>query len=318
MMNPMINLHRRSVTLLCVLWAGLGLAMGLAAGAAQAAAAPLTVAQVLAEAPAGDWRSPAPGQTLVMSLPDGRQVIIELATRFAPRHTAQIAQLAHAGWYDGLAIARVNDNYVTQWGDADATRAMPEGQPRTQPAEFFLPALPVGSHWFELPDRDVFARHTGLVDGWPVARNAAAGPVWLAHCYGMVGAGRDNTADSGSVTELYAVIGHSPRQLDRNVTLVGRALQGMEHLAALPRGTAAMGFYATPAERTLLLTVRLLADLPAEQRPDLQVLRTDSPSYARWLAAKRNRHEDWFVEPGGHIDLCNALPPVRLRPAALP
>jgi hypothetical protein len=35
-------------------------------------------------------------------------------------------------------------------------------------------------------------------------------------------------------------------------------------------GSAAMGFYATAAERTPLLTVRLLADLPAQQRPDLQ------------------------------------------------
>ena len=311
MMNAMINLSRRSVTVLCGLLASLSLVPGTAHTAAA-----LTVAQALADAPAADWRSPAPEQTVVMTLPGGRQVLIELAPGFAPRHTRQIAQLVHAGWYDGLAIARVNDNYVTQWGDADATRALPEGQARTQPAEFFLPALPAGAHWLELPGPDSFARHTGLVDGWPAARNRPGGPVWLAHCYGMVGAGRDNAADSG--TELYAVIGHSPRQLDRNVTLVGRVLQGIEHLAALPRGTAAMGFYATPAERTPLLTVRLLADLPAQQRPDLQVLRTDSPGYARWLAAKRERREDWFVEPGGHIDLCNALPPVRQRPAVLP
>ena len=313
MMNAMINLSRRSVTVLCGLLASLSLVPGTAHTAAA-----LTVAQALADAPAADWRSPAPEQTVVMTLPGGRQVLIELAPGFAPRHTRQIAQLVHAGWYDGLAIARVNDNYVTQWGDADATRALPEGQARTQPAEFLLPALPGGAHWLELPGPDSFARHTGLVDGWPAARNRPGGPVWLAHCYGMVGAGRDNAADSGSVTELYAVIGHSPRQLDRNVTLVGRVLQGIEHLAALPRGTAAMGFYATPAERTPLLTVRLLADLPAQQRPDLQVLRTDSPGYARWLAAKRERREDWFVEPGGHIDLCNALPPVRQRPAVLP
>ena len=98
----MINLSRRSVTVLCGLLASLSLVPGTAHTAAA-----LTVAQALADAPAADWRSPAPEQTVVMTLPGGRQVLIELAPGFAPRHTRQIAQLVHAGWYDGLAIARV-------------------------------------------------------------------------------------------------------------------------------------------------------------------------------------------------------------------
>jgi peptidylprolyl isomerase len=87
----------------------------------------------------------------------------------------------------------------------------------------------------------------------------------------------------------------------------------MEYLAALPRGDDAMGFYATPAQRVPILSARLLSQLPDAGRPVVQVLRTDSSSYARWLEARRNRTDSWFVRPAGAIDLCNAMPPVRLR-----
>jgi peptidylprolyl isomerase len=63
-----------------------------------------------------------------------------------------------------------------------------------------------------------------------------------------VGAGRDDPPESDG-TELYAVIGHAPRQLDRNVALVGRVLQGIELLSSLPRGSGEMGFYV-PSEAT--------------------------------------------------------------------
>ena len=63
----------------------------------------------------------------------------------------------------------------------------------------------------------MYADEVGFSDGFPVARDPRNGKMWLAHRYGMVGAGRDNAPDSGGGTELYAVIGHAPRQLDRNV-----------------------------------------------------------------------------------------------------
>lgn len=283
--------------------------LSLALARMAAAASP---AEILAAAPAAHWRTADPQHTYVMQLPQQRVVIIELAPQFAPRHAAQIAALVKAGWYDGLAIVRVNDNYVTQWGDAEGTKPLPAGLSRTLPPEFELPRLPPGVAFTPLAGRDAYASQVGFADTWPVGREGEQGPAWLAHCYGMVGAGRDAAPDSGGAGELYAVIGHSPRHLDRNITVVGRVLLGIEHLAALPRGEDAMGFYATPAQRTPIRAARLLADLPAEVRPVVQVLRTDSDSYARWLEARRNRTDAWFVRPAGAIDLCNAMPPVRL------
>src|SRR4029077_19586463 len=97
--------------------------------------------------------------------------------------------------------------------------------------------------------------------GFPAARDPASGRAWLAHCYGMVGAGRENDADSGGGPELYAVIGHAPRHLDRNVTLLGRVVLGIERLSVLPRGTAAMGFYEKPEERVPIRSLKVAADL---------------------------------------------------------
>ncbi|MFO1425947.1 MAG: hypothetical protein U1F11_03040 [Steroidobacteraceae bacterium] len=41
------------------------------------------------------------------------------------------------------------------------------------------------------------------------------------------------------------------------------------------------------------------------------MLRTDSATFARWVEARRNRRDAWYVQPAGHVDICNALPPVR-------
>src|SRR5205823_2247081 len=110
----------------------------------------------------------------------------------------------------------------------------------------------------------------------PVARDPKSGRAWLAHCYAMVGAGRGDTADSGSGAELYVVIGHSPRHLDRNVTLLGRVVEGMELLSTLPRGTGPLGFYEDPKQYVFIPKVRLAADVPAAERTALELLRTDT------------------------------------------
>ena len=277
-------------------------------------AVPPTVAQVLERSPANDWRALDPQNTLVMNLAAG-QVLIELAPRFAPRHVANIRTLAREGYWDGLAILRVQDNYVTQWGDPDAevpAKAKPLGTASARlPAEFSIPlkGLPLQP----LPDPDGWAQVTGFVDGFPVAANPKTGQAWLAHCYGMIGAGRDMARDSSNGAELYAVIGQSPRGLDLNITVVGRVLQGMSWLAALPRGTAEMGFYADAAQRTGIQRVRLLADVPEAERPALEVLRTDSTTWPALLQARRVRQEGWFVHSPRHINLCNATVPTRPR-----
>ncbi len=269
-----------------------------------------SVAEIAAAAPASDWRAIDPQNTVYLDLPKGR-VIIELAPAFAPNHVANIKALARARYFDGGYVVRVQDNYVVQWSQPDAKRVLGAGK-ATLKAEFDRPIAPELA-FTAMPDADTYAAQTGFSDGFPAARDPAQGRAWLAHCYGMVGAGRDNDADSGGGAELYAVIGNAPRTLDRNVTLVGRVVQGIELMSAMPRGTGDLGFYEHPEERIAIKAITVAADLPPAQRVDLETLRTDSASFERLVEARRNRHDDWYKHASGHVDVCNVKVPVRLR-----
>lgn len=210
---------------------------------AESAHRPTTTADVISASTAADWRPLDPQNTLYMDLPAGR-VIIEINTVFAPHHAANIIALAREGYYNGTAIVRSQDNYVVQWADPDGKRPIKNAQ-KTVAAEFERSAR--GVPFTPLVDPDSYAPEVGFTDGFPMARDPKFGRAWLVHCYGMVGAGRDMDVDSGGGTELYVVTGQAPRHLDRNVTLVGRVVQGMELLSALPRGTGALGFYEARA-----------------------------------------------------------------------
>lgn len=269
-------------------------------------AAHKTMTEVLEAAKPSDWRALNPQNTLYIELENGR-VIMELAPQFAPRHAENIRTMVRGRYFDGMGINRVQDNFVVQWGDPEKPLGAAQ---RTLPAEFTRSA--VGLPFTVLPDADGFAPQVGFVEGFPAARESATGAAWPVHCYGVVGAGRDNAADSGGGTELYVVIGHAPRQLDRNITVVGRIVQGMELLSALPRGPAPMGFHEKDAPRARIKNARLAADLPAAQRVPVEVLRTDTATFTDLIEARRNRRDEWYKVPAGHIDICNVPLPVRL------
>ena len=160
---------------------------------------------------------------------------------------------------------------------------------------------------------DPYAPGAGFADGWPVAYSAKAGWANLAHCYGSVGVGRDLSPDTGTGGELYAVIGHAPRQLDRNIAVVGRVIDGIDKLSSLPRGTEALGFYKDKAQYVPIARVRLASDMPAAERPAFEYLDTSSASFADYLRVRANRHDDFYIRPAGGVDLCNVQVPVRKK-----
>lgn len=274
--------------------------------------APLTLDDILAGSQPQEWEPLDPDNTLYLELPGGR-VVIKLAPDFAPRHIANIKALTRERYYDGLAIVRAQDNYVVQLNDPDAED---EGKrrpilhaARTLPAEFSVAAA--GIPFQPLPDPDVYAPQTGFSRGFAAARDPQQDQAWLTHCYAAVGVGRNLDADSGGGPELYVVIGSAPRHLDRNVTLVGRVVQGIELLSTLPRGTGPYGMYADPAQRVPVRALRLAADLPAAERTALETLRTDSASFVRLIEARRHPPGDWFAYRAGRADVCNIPIPVR-------
>ena len=281
--------------------------IALASVAAAPPAKPPTLADIVNAAKADEWQRVDPQNLVLIDLADGSRVAIALAPALTPLHVANIRGLIRAHWFDGGSIYRVQDNYVVQWGQGDDDRKAPKGLEGPLPAEYDRPSAGLAVR--PLPYRDTFAPKVGYSGAFPVAVDK--GRAWMTHCYGIVGVARGLAPDTGNGGELYAVLGQSPRQLDRNIALVGRVLDGFEHMTALPRGTGALGFYEKPEQRVAIKRVTLAADLPAEGRPAYEWLRPESASFASWLHLKANRHDDFYQLPAGAIDLCNALPPVR-------
>lgn len=268
---------------------------------------PKTPSDIVAAAPKSDWSEIPASDLLVVDLKNGRRVVIQLAPDFAPVHVANIRALARGGWWTGSAIYRVQDNYVAQWGNNDGERKMPSGVALKPPAEYARRVAGLSITPVSL--RDAYAPRTGIARGWPMAWDPKTGTANLTHCYGMVGVGRDLSPDTGTGGELYAVIGHAPRHLDRNIALVGRVVSGIDAMSALPRGTEALGFYKERSSDVPLASARLASDMAVQERPRFEVLM--GRSLSAYIHARANRKDDFFIRPAGGVDICNVNVPVR-------
>ena len=305
---------------------------------------------IINAAPQSDWTVIAPEDLLVMTLaPDDegkeRTVILQLMPApFSQGWVENIRTLARAEWYDGTSINRVQDNYVVQWGDPNydnpesggEAKPLPDGLKVMEESEYTVKdLLPLQDAYLKTLRRHEAANadrgedeeilfplqesYPGLpfhFKGWPSmlgGDRSVTDQAWPVHCYGMVGVGRNYSPDAGSGAELYTVIGHAPRHLDRNIALVGRIIAGMEHLSSLPRGTGALGFYSKEEadKRTPILSIRVASDLPEAQQPQFEYLSTETETFTRYADARANRRDPFFIVPAGGADICNIPVPVR-------
>ena len=268
-----------------------------------------TPSDIVAQSPQSAWKTIPPDDMLVIDLANGGRVVVQLAPAFAPVHVANIKALARAGYWNGATVYRLQDNYVAQWGLNESDKPWPAGVNPKPPAEYSRPLK--GLRITPLGSPDAYAPGAGFADGWPVAFSPKAGWATLTHCYASVGVGRDLAPDHGTGGELYAVIGHGPRQLDRNIALVGRVIEGIDRLSSLPRGTEALGFYREKAQYVPIASIRLASDMPVTGRPAYEVMDTRSATFARYLKLRANRHDTFYEVPAGGVDLCNVQVPVR-------
>lgn len=281
-----------------------------------------SAADVLKEAPADAWRSIDQRNLVYITLKNGNLVVIELAEDFAPRHAEQIRLLAAGRFFDGLSVYRVQDNFVAQFGDADGDnpakrRKLPRHAAAKLAPEFARPLA--GLNFVPLEDKEpaALSDQIGYAGSFPVA--VKDGEAWIPHCYGMVGAARNNEPDSSTASELYVVIGQPARNLDRQITVVGRVVAGIEHLAALPRGNPNnLGFYDKAAQRVPILSLRLGSELPKSQQTDYQTLRTDSRSFKDLEASRKRMDGEWYArETPDYQGVCDLRASVRVNPASL-
>ncbi len=131
---------------------------------------------------------------------------------------------------------------------------------------------------------------------------------------------RDNDPDSGA-TEFYIVLG-AQRYLDRNLTVFGRVIDGMEHVQSLKRGDRAIesGVIQAPELGDTIIRIRKASDIAPAERPAYEVMAMPSPDFEAAKRAKRVREEDFFYrKPPEILDICTFEVPVRqLAPDGIP
>lgn len=281
-------------------------------------AAALAACAGAAETPddAAAWRAVDPENLLLIEVPYGT-VAVELAPAFAPNHVARMKELARAGHYDADAsFYRVIEGFVAQGGVAPAFETKEEEEAFDDGAPEIAAELsrPMGADvtFTPLGSPDLFAPETGHAGGFAAARDPEDATVWLAHCPGAIAMARGEGADTGS-SHFYVVLGE-PRYLDRNLTIFGRVIDGMDLIQKLNRGDRVIdnGVIPDPEKRDPILSMRVAADLPAETRPAFEVMRTDSEAFEAHKRSLRVRDAAFFVrKPPEVLDVCQVPAPVR-------
>ena len=268
--------------------------------------------QIIQDSPANHWRELDLNSTLYITLKTG-VVVVELAPKFAPNHVENTKTLVQEGVFNNTSFYRVIDGFVAQGGPADPEKlTKPKIGQLSIKAEFSITAEKPFS-LTPLNDFDGYAPEVGYVDGFATGRSKDKKTNWLLHCYGALAMGRANSPDSGG-TELYVVIGTAQRYLDRNTTVFGRVVAGMDHIQALNRSTTLQG-EVDVQESNKILKVQLASDMNTENLMPLQVMKTDSDSFKALIKSRKNRNGEWFTYQHDYIDVCSVVVPVRLESA---
>lgn len=252
-----------------------------------------------------DWRQ-VPAAHLMLIETEHGQIAIELNADFAPNHVEQMQTLARNGVYDDSAFYRVIDAFVAQGGLQDETviADYPTLENENDRPLSDAPFTPLGNP-------DLFAPIVGHMNGFAVGRSESLNREWLLHCPGALAMARDEDPDSGG-TEFYIVL-DAQRYLDRNLTVFGRVIDGMEYVQKLKRGDRAIesGVIQAPDKGDAILSIRMAADLPDATRPVYRVMDTHTEAFEAAKTAKRVRDETFFYrKPPEVLDICGFDVPI--------
>lgn len=245
------------------------------------------------------WRELDQNNLVYMTTGDGL-VVIELNTVFAPKTVSQFKSLVKNDFYRGLSFYRVIEGFVAQGGD-ERDIDLPNSQPNL-PGEFEIERsddLP----WTPVQTGDLYAPETGFSEGFAAARNPDN--TWLTHCPGVIAMARNTEPDTGS-TDFYIVIGQAPRYLDRNLTIFGRVVLGMDVVQRIRRGPALEnGIIARDEDRSRISAMKLGAELDKAEQQRIYVMDTSSKGFSDYLDARRKRNDAFFhKKPPPVLDVC--------------
>jgi peptidylprolyl isomerase len=244
-----------------------------------APAAPVTAPQ--APPSEADWRTPDPQDVLVIDTNKGR-VIVEMNAALAPLAVARVRELTRTGVYNGRAFFRVIDNFMDQTGDPQDNGTGSSTLPNLAPEFTFRRSSDMS---FTTLTKNG-GLETGFIGSVPVisqpmdlgaltADNKVS--AYATFCSGVAGMARADAPDSGN-SQFYLMRG-SNSSLDRKYTVWGRVIAGEDVVRAVKTGEPP----APPADQ--MTKVRVLADMPVGERPQVRVIDTKSP----WFTAMVER-----------------------------
>lgn len=269
------------------------------------------------------WNPIDPDNTVYLQLEEGT-VVIELKPTFAPKTVKQFKGLLEEQFYRGLTFYRVIDGFVAQGGDESDMGSANQVPALKGEFEINWPLEPEDKEtaknwqpmsWTPVQKDDMFAPYTGFIDGFPAARDEKkAGKAWLTHCPGTVAMARNTGADTGS-TDFYIVIGQAPRYLDRNLTVFGRVIWGMDVVQRIKRGPALKnGIIEDDLDRTRIKRLRLASSLGDDEWLNIYVADTNSRGFKQSLKDRRSRSDKFFHhKPPSVLDICQVPVPARLE-----
>ena len=269
------------------------------------------------------WNSLDPDNTVLLELQEGL-VVIQLNPTFAPKTVKQLKLLMEDQFYRGTSFYRVIDGFVAQGGDESDIDGSTIAKPLKAEFEIDWPLKPADKEkaknwepmsWTPVQTDDMFAAYTGFIDSFPAARDEKkGGKAWLTHCPGTVAMARNEDPDSGG-TDFYIVIGQAPRYLDRNLTIFGRVVWGMDVVQRIKRGPALEnGIIEKDLDRTWIKRMRLASNIDSEQRPDIYVADTNSAGFKKMINERRDRKQKFFHhKPPKVLDICQVPIPARLE-----
>jgi peptidylprolyl isomerase len=271
-----------------------------------AAGLALSAPAALAQVP--DWRTPDPQNVLVIDTNQGR-IIAELAPDLAPVHIDRIRTLARQGFYDGLTFFRVIGDFMDQTGDPKNNGTGGSTLPDLQP-EFTFRRGPGGFYKVaaQAPDDDVrSSTDIGFVGVMPVRSSPemqmmvtvdGKAPAWGLFCPGVLGMARAATPDSAN--SQFFLMRDTKHDLDQNYTPFGRVIAGEDVVLKIKVGEP------VPPPQDRMTKVRLLADIPAAERPTVQVMDTGGAAFKALVEAQK-------AQKGGAFDICDVEIPAQIK-----
>lgn len=249
-----------------------------------------------------DWRTPDPNNVLVVETNKGR-IVAELYPQAAPNHVERIRGLVKSGFYDGLTFFRVIGDFMAQTGDPQNTGMGGSDQPNLV-AEFTFRR---GADTPLAQGFKVGTNESGWVGVMPVTSQSSALAVmtadrkvatWGNFCPGVLGAAR--AGDPDSANSQFFFMRQANASLDKTYTAFGRVLQGLDVVRAIKTGEP------VPDPQDKMISVKLLADLPADKRPSIQVMNTGSAAFKALVDKRR-------AEMGGGFTNCDVDVPVQVK-----